>query len=162
MGNGRLEGRNGDIWRAYCSGATQDALAEEHGISQAQVSRIIADVRAQIPPADLEAQRQEHVEFLQRMRLQAAEIASLPPAPAYSNGRPMVSVDENGVEHQVLDYAGQLNAMKTAVAIGERAAKLLGLDAPTKHEHGLTSEAAQAAASAAADAVSRLHGGAES
>lgn len=150
----RLEGRNGEIWRDYCAGATQEALAEEHGLSQTRVSAIIREVRASIPETDLDAARQEHTEFLQRMRLEAAQIAALPPSPAYSNGRPVL--DENG--RQVLDYAGKIRAMEAAVRVGERAAKLLGLDAPAKVEHGLTDQAQQAAASAAADALSRLHG----
>jgi hypothetical protein len=151
----RLDGRNGAIWQAYCAGATQEALAEEYGISQPRVSEIIGQVRAELPAADLDEARARHVDFLDGIRRQAAEIAALPPAPAYSNGRPIV--DENG--RQVLDYAGKLKAMETAVRIGERAAKLLGLDAPAKVEHGLTAEASQAAATAAADALTRLHGG---
>jgi hypothetical protein len=155
--SGRLEGRNGIIWRDFCAGATQEALAEEHGISQSRISQIITEVRASLPAADVDAARAEHVEFLNRMRRQAAEIAAKDPAPAYSNGRPIL--DEDG--RQVLDYGGQLKAMETAIRIGERASKLLGLDAPAKIEHGLSEQASQAAATAAADALSRLHGGAE-
>lgn len=154
MSNPGLEGRNGLIWRDYCRGATQEALAEEHRISQAQVSRIISAVRAQIPPTDLDEARARHVDFLSGMTRQAAEIAALPPAQAYSNGRAMYGPDGE----PVLDYSGKLKAMETAVRISERVAKILGMDAPAKIEHGLTDAAAEAAAQAASEAMSRLHG----
>jgi hypothetical protein len=150
----RLEGRNGRIWEDYCAGWTQEALAEREGIHQTRVSQIIAAVRASIPPTDLDEARQRHVAFLEEMQRTAADIARQPPAPAYSNGRMMV--DEQG--RPILDYGGKLAAMKTATGITERAAKLLGLDAPSKVDVGVSEAAAQAAAQAAADALSRLHG----
>lgn len=48
-GPGRLEGRNGQIWRAYLEGHTQEAIAERFGISQQRVSQIIEEVRESIP-----------------------------------------------------------------------------------------------------------------
>lgn len=45
----RLDGRNGAIWRAYVLGRTQEAIAEEHSISQQRVSQVLAEVRAGIP-----------------------------------------------------------------------------------------------------------------
>jgi hypothetical protein len=150
----RLEGRNGRVWEDYCAGWTQEALAEREGISQQRVSQIIAAVRATIPPTDLDEARQRHVAFLEEMQRQAADIARLPAAQAYSNGRPMV--DDQGAP--IMDYGGKLAAMKTAVGITERAAKLLGLDAPAKVDVGVTEQAQQQAAQAAADALSRLHG----
>jgi hypothetical protein len=153
----RLDGRNGEIWRAYCSGATQEALADEYGISQPRVSEIIAQVRASIPPTDIDAARAEHVEFLQEMRRQAALISAAPARPKYANNGMMMR-DEDG--NPILDNAEKLNAMKTAVAIGERAAKLLGLDAAAKVDVGVSEAAASAAAQAAADAIARLHGNA--
>lgn len=44
----RLEGRDGAIWSAYVGGATQEAIAAEHGISQQRVSQVLAEVRATI------------------------------------------------------------------------------------------------------------------
>ena len=151
---GRLEGRNGQIWRDYCAGKTQDALAEEHGLSQAQVSRIIADVRATIPVTDLEQARQETLDVLAELQELAVDTARQAPAQAYSNGRPMT--DDEG--RPILDYGGRLHAIRTATQVTERRAKILGLDAPAKVEHGLTDQAVQQAAQAAADALSRLHG----
>lgn len=41
----RLEGRDGAIWSAYVGGASQEAIAAEHGISQQRVSQVLAEVR---------------------------------------------------------------------------------------------------------------------
>lgn len=41
----RLDGRAGAIWTAYVGGATQEAIAAEHGISQQRVSQVLAEVR---------------------------------------------------------------------------------------------------------------------
>ena len=150
----RLEGRNGAIWREYCSGATQEALAEKYEISQTRVSDIVREVRASIPPTDLDALRAQHTEFLAGLTRDAAEIAAMPAKPKYSQGRMMVDADGA----PILDHAEKLAAMKTAVAIGERAAKLLGLDAAQKVDVGVTAAAQEAAAKAAADAVTFLHG----
>lgn len=150
----RLEGRNGRIWEDYCAGWTQAGLAEREGLSQQRISEIIAQVRAEIPPPDLDELRQRQVDVLAELQRSAVDIARLPPAPAYSNGRMMVDDDGN----PIMDYAARINGIRTAAQITERAAKLLGLDAPSKVEHGVSDQAAQAAAQAAADALSRLHG----
>lgn len=44
----RLEGRDGAIWTAYVGGASQEAIAGEHGISQQRVSQVLAEVRESI------------------------------------------------------------------------------------------------------------------
>lgn len=41
----RLDGRAGAIWSAYVSGASQESIAAEHGISQQRVSQVLAEVR---------------------------------------------------------------------------------------------------------------------
>lgn len=47
----RLDGRDGKIWAAYVGGATQEAIAAEHGISQQRVSQVLAEVRDSIGDA---------------------------------------------------------------------------------------------------------------
>lgn len=150
----RLEGRNGAIWADYCAGYTQDALADMYGISQQRVSQIIAQVRATIPPTDLDEARQRVLGVLDELQALAVQTARAEPAPAYSNGRMMT--DEDG--RPILDHAARLQAIRVATSVTERAAKLLGLDAPAKVEHGMTDQAKDEAAKAAADALSRLHG----
>jgi hypothetical protein len=44
----RLEGRDGAIWTAYVGGATQEAIAAEHGISRQRVGQVLEEVRATI------------------------------------------------------------------------------------------------------------------
>jgi hypothetical protein len=149
-----LEGRNGEIWRRWCSGTTQEALAQEFDLSQSRVSEIIAAVRASIPPTDLDEARQKHVDMLNELTEMAVQIARKPARQKYSAGRPMFDADGS----PILDEADKLVALKTATAIAERGAKLLGLDAPAKVDVGISEQAASAAAQAAGDALSRLHG----
>lgn len=47
----RLDGRDGQVWAAYISGATQEAIARQHGISQQRVSQVLAEVRGSIGDA---------------------------------------------------------------------------------------------------------------
>lgn len=148
----RLEGRNGVIWRAYCSGRTQESLAEEHGIAQSRVSQIIAAVRAQLPQEDLADRRARHLETLDAMRVAALELASAPLAPAYSNGRMME--DEQG--RPILDAAPRLAALKHAAAFMDREAKLLGLDAAQKVDVTVSEQARRAQEEAAAAAMARV------
>lgn len=44
----RLEGRDGQIWTAYVSGATQEVIAAEHGISRQRVGQVLDEVRETI------------------------------------------------------------------------------------------------------------------
>lgn len=41
--------RNGETWRAYTSGRTQEWIAARHGIDQSQVSPILTEVRTTLP-----------------------------------------------------------------------------------------------------------------
>lgn len=102
----RLEGRNGEIWRAYLFGKTQEAIAEEFGLSQQRVSELIRDVRESLPETDLTELRRADLERLDAM---------LP----------------NNI---LMAVAGDKDAVNSVLKIMERRAKLLGLDAPTKQE----------------------------
>ncbi len=155
MTTDRTEGRNGEIWRRYCLGATQTALAEEYGISNQRVSQIIAEVRATLPEVDLAERRARHLESLDYMRNELATLATAGPIPAYSNGRPIL--DENG--RMVMDHSGRLAAMREFRAFADREAKLLGLDQPVQVDVTVNEQAKAASRAAAADAMARLHGG---
>ena len=130
----RLEGRNGAIWKAYVSGATQEAIAAEHGISQAQVSRVLSEVRESIPPTERATAVLRELDFVDQMRRAALDVFDLPPKPAYSNGRMMV--DENGLP--IPDHSARLAAFDRAMKAHERLSKLLGLDAAAKSEVSVT------------------------
>lgn len=102
----RLEGRNGEIWRGYLFGKTQEALAEEFGISQSRISQVIQEVRESLPEADAQELRRADLERLDAM---------LP----------------NNI---LMAIAGDKDAVSSVLKIMERRAKLLGLDAPTRQE----------------------------
>ena len=154
----RLAGRDGDIWRGYCSGKTQEALAREFGISQSRISQIINEVRASIPEVDKAQAFQRELDFLDVLRVQAIEIANMPAAPVTAGKDGDVVLDpETGAV--VRDYAGKLSAMDRAVKMHERYAKLLGLEAPTKVDVTVQEQVQREAQAAAADALAMLHGG---
>lgn len=124
----RLAGRNGLIWRAYVQGATQEAIAAEHGLTQSMVSRILTEIRASIPEEDRADLIRRETEFLDRMRCLALDLVDRPPIPAYSNGRPIQMEDGTIAE----DHSGRLAAWDRALKAHERLSKLLGLDAAAK------------------------------
>lgn len=96
----RLEGRNGQIWRAYLEGHTQEAIAERFGISQQRVSQIIEEVRESIPEV---ARVAAALLDLERMDLLLTGV--MPPA-----------------------LAGDTKAAAAVLRILERRAKALGTD----------------------------------
>lgn len=149
----RLEGRDGDIWRWYARGMTQEALATKYGITQERVSQIIKQINAQMPEVDISEQRTKLLDSLDDMGVMVAEIADLPPAQAYSNGRPMVNEDGS----PILDYGTKMAATDRFLKIAERRAKILGLDAAVKAEVTVNERAREQAQEAAAAAISRLN-----
>lgn len=155
---GRLEGRNGEIWRKHLLGWTQEALAQEHGLTQARISQILADVRATIPPVDLVQARQTHQELLADLRRRVSEIAlaPLPPVTAGKDGRPVV---DPVTGEYVRDASGRYQALMGVAKLEERMAKLMGLDAAEKVDVSVTDASRRAAEAAAAEALARLHGG---
>jgi hypothetical protein len=148
----RLDGRNGEIWKWYVRGMTQEALAEQYEISQARVSQIIAQVRESIPPEDKDKVRQEHLELARTMRAELAKLVDMGPIPAYSNGRPITLEDGTTAE----DHSGRLAAMDRLTKWIERESKLLGVDAPTKVEASVALSEQDAAQALAAEAAARM------
>lgn len=102
----RLDGRTGQVWQLYIDGHTQHAIAERFGISQSNVSRILAEVRAGIPQQTREEIVRERVEQLAKFRMVLAEAAN----------------------------DGDPQAIQMALKVQEREAKLLGLDSAVKQE----------------------------
>ncbi len=152
-----LQGRNGEIWRLYVRGWTQDRLAAEYGISQARVSQIIKQVRDGIPELDRAEEVQKSLDMLQELRRTALEIMDMKPAPVFVGKDGDVAIDPDGGE-VVRDYAGRINALKTALAVDQRIATLLGLDAAQKLDMSLSTGEAQAAEKLAAEAARRVTG----
>ncbi|MFE1844385.1 hypothetical protein [Streptomyces sp. NPDC059515] len=97
----RLDGRDGAIWSAYVGGATQEAIAAEHGISQQRVSQVLAEVREGLS----ESERVDAA-LLAHERAHALLGAVWPAA-----------------------MAGDVKAVHAALKVLERQAKALGTDA---------------------------------
>lgn len=154
----RLEGRNGVIWRDYCAGRTQEALAVEHGISQARVSQIISQVRDSIPEEIREEEVQRSLEMLRELRAGALEIwrSRAAPVTAGKDGTPVMD-PEHG--EWVRDHTGRLRALETALKVDLRISQLLGLDAATKLDHTVTGAEERAAQLLAEEASRRVAGG---
>lgn len=102
----RLDGRTGRVWQMYIRMQTQQAIADELGISQSRVSKIIAEVRASIPQQTREEIVQERVEQLRTIGTRVFEAAE----------------------------DGDPQAINAFLKIQEREAKLLGLDSAIKQE----------------------------
>lgn len=150
----RLDGRNGEIYRAYLMGKTQEAIAEQHGIDQTRVSQIIKATIASIPEEDLAERRKRVLDGLDMLSQVAAEVMEDGVAQAWSNGRPMTNEDGT----PILDYGARLAAVDRLLKIGERQAKLLGLDAAQRVDVAVSEQAKEAMSAAAAEAIARLAG----
>lgn len=150
--NPSLAGRNGRIWKEYCRGATQEELAEKYVLSQQRVSQIINQIRDETPFEERDALVKQEVDLLRDLRKDVLELWDKPPNKAYAaNGREL-----EGVE----DHSGRIAAVKTAETLTARLHRVLGLDAPAKLDLNLTGEE-EAARKAAAESLTRLHGGTE-
>jgi hypothetical protein len=146
----RLAGRNGEIWRKFCRGRTQSALAEEYGISQARVSQIIAEVRDGIPTEERENVLKAEIDLLRQLRDEVLNLWDADPNKAYAaNGRELEGV---------VDHGGRLAALARAESITARLHKITGIEASQKVDLTLQGEE-EAARRAAADAIAELHGG---
>lgn len=151
-------GRNGALWREYCRGTTQEALAEKYGVSQATVSDALAKVADSIPQQERAAIVAQEVDFFRDMRLRLLEVFEEKAAPVTA-GKDGDLVKDPSTGEYVRDHTGRLNAARMALAYSERMHKLLGLEAAQKLDIGAGEE--EAAKLAAAAALSHLHGGSD-
>jgi hypothetical protein len=97
----RLDGRDGEVWRAYLYGHTQEQIAADYEISQSRVSRIISEIRESIPQT---SKTDAALIDLERLDLMLTGLL-----PAARNG--------------------DTKASGAAMRIIERRARMLGLDA---------------------------------
>lgn len=149
-------GRNGALWREYCRGTTQEALAEKYGVSQATVSDALAKVADSIPQQERAAIVAQEVDFFRDMRLRLLEVFEESPTPVTA-GKDGDLVRDPASGEYVRDHTGRLNAARMALAYSERMHKLLGLEAAIKVDAGPSEE--EASRLAAAAAMAHLHGG---
>lgn len=154
MAGERNRARDAAIWDDYCNRWAQQDIAVRHGISQQRVSQIIESFRAALPADD----KAEHVRrFLGQLDWITRELhtlASSPPIPAYSNGRPILVTDpDTGEERTAEDHSMRVTAMKEMRATQESARKILGTDA--KVETAVTVETSPEMAALVEQARSR-------
>ncbi|GAB3115657.1 hypothetical protein GCM10027160_23320 [Streptomyces calidiresistens] len=147
----RLEGRNGEVWRRYLSGWTQERIAAEHGITQSRVSRIIAEVRESIPEEDRQAVATTVIERLDRVVAEATAILERD-HPVVHQGRIVhdiveyvrdedgnISIGEDGNPlaakvARLVDDSPKLQALDRILKADDARRRLLGLDAPRQTE----------------------------
>jgi hypothetical protein len=148
--NPALAGRNGLIWKLYCRGMNQEALAEKFELSQVRISQIIAEVRDNIPVIERAEIVKREIDFLDQTRAEVMELFDADAPNLVSNGR---------VIEGVKDHSGRLAALARAESLTARLHRVMGLDAPQKLDLSLQGEEA-ATQKAAADSLAHLHGGA--
>jgi hypothetical protein len=150
----RLEGRNGQVWRAcIIDGRTQEDVAREYGLGQQRVSQIIAAVRAKIPDQDRQAMVQDTLEVLAELHRTAIEMMRMAGAPVTA-GKDGTVVYDPDTNEPVRDYSLRLNALKGALAVSESMRRLVGLDAVKGLDVNVTG-AEDMAARALAEAAAR-------
>ena len=152
----KKEGRNGEVWRLYCQGLTQEAIGERFSITQERVSAIIREVRATIPEVDRTQLLMREVDFLDQARTAFMELADADLPPAFDQKGGILYDDKGNV---VRDVATRLAALEAAQKTGDRLAKRLGLDATVKVDVDVSAAAQDVARTLAAAALARMQGG---
>lgn len=153
----RTHERDEAIWLAYLKGASQSALAREHGVSQQRISAIIAGIRATLPERSKEELVERSAAFLDWARAQALTLWEMEGAPVTAGKDGDVVYDPETMKI-VRDHSGRLAGLRTAVDIEARAAKLLGLDAANRSEVTVSGAETDAMAAVAAEAARRVAG----
>lgn len=129
----RLDGRNGDVARAYfVRGWTLQQIADEFEISNQRVSQIIEQARKEMPETDKGELLRESVELIRYVKDQAVELIEMAGAPVFVGKDGTLARDEEG--NVVRDYSGRLRALDMALKADDTIAKRLGLDAASKIE----------------------------
>jgi Mor transcription activator family len=153
-----MVGRNGAIWREYCRGATQEALAEKYDLSNQRISQIIAEVRDSIPQLTRQELIQQEIDFLNDTRNSIMQdVYDSNPAPVtIREGDGWRYLKDPVTDEYVVDHTARLTAARVGLDYSKFMADVLGLKAATRIDLGPSEEAA--AVQQAADAVAHLHG----
>lgn len=109
---------------------TFDEIGTELGITRQRAFTIYREALAAIPAAQLDEHRAEELQQLDYLSSKAFEVLERRHV-TVSNGRVIYLDDE---ADPLEDDGPVLDAIKTLLRIQERKAKLLGLDAPARHE----------------------------
>lgn len=146
--------RDEEIWRLYIAGRNERSIALEYDITVRNVSRIIAEHRklvAEDAPS-VEDFRTMIVEGTRDVIATMVDLMHKDPAPAYSNGRPVLDADGN----QTMDYSMRMAAADRVLKAYERLGKVTGVEAPDVHQVTVQVQAQSDAEIAAQAALARL------
>jgi Sigma-70, region 4 len=100
-------------------------------ISEARICQIMKEVRAKLPPLDLEGMRAESLALHHEIQRKALALAELAGAPVTAGKDGDVLYDPDG--HVIVrDYSGRIAALKLASDADKEIRKLHGLDAAQK------------------------------
>ncbi|HEY6924939.1 MAG TPA: hypothetical protein VI653_15800 [Steroidobacteraceae bacterium] len=123
-----------DVYRlTVVNRLSQRVIGERLGISQQQVSVMLAKAREKLPPVDLEAIRRESLELHYDTKRRALELAERLGAPVTAGKDGDLVLDPQTNEY-VRDYSLRLAALDTARKADIEIRKLLGADSATKIE----------------------------
>lgn len=122
--------RDIEIWKLYCAGHKQQAIAKRFGVSQPTVVRAIQRVKDSIPKEDKQELIRREVALLDRIRAEMMDDfeARLPPA-FNQAGRPLVDPETGEI---VRDRSSRYAALDRVLRAQAEYRKLLGLDEATK------------------------------
>lgn len=151
--------RDLEIWKAWVGGKHPLTIAKTYDMTARHVEKVIADMKAEIA-----ANEPTVADFRQMIVHGTLDVISemtdrlhSRPAPAYSNGRPIMVIDPvTGEETQANDWGFQMMAADRILKAHERLAKITGVEAPTEHNVTVTVQAQQMAETAAREALARL------
>lgn len=118
------------MWRLYCAGHPQDAIARRYNCSQATVSRALKRVRDSIPEDPRADMIKREFALINELRVKMIEQMEAPAPPAFSQkGDALVDPRTGAI---VEDLTARAAAWDRVLKTSERLAKMLGLDAPTR------------------------------
>jgi hypothetical protein len=134
---GRLGERDARIAADYAFGMSQEKLGQKYELSQQHISTILAAIRAEHDATTREDHRASIVARVAEHHRMLRELAEMEGAPVTAGKDGDIVYDPtvtgpDGKPVVVRDYSGRLNAIRTALAVDERLAKLIGTDAPTR------------------------------
>lgn len=135
----RLTRHDWTLWTAHLQGDSVRAIAEREGIDERLVRKVIRTVRASFTPEDLDEIRRDHLEELRMLSRKMWDLVEMNGSPVTSgkDGRVVLDPDTGEV---VRDHSGRIAATGMLLKLQERAAKIVGSDAPVKAELAVRSE----------------------
>jgi hypothetical protein len=146
-----------EMWKLYSRGRRQYDIAKQFNITQQAVSAAIARHRTTIPDETRDEILKREIDLFTSLRDEVLELwhnTTGAPVTAGKDGK-IVTDPETG--QIVRDHTGRLSALRAAREMGERLARLTGIDAAVRIDLSASEDAETRAQ--AAEALSRLHGG---